>query len=118
MSSSVSQRTFTSGDFWCTRCAQNIPIPRVGVDLYVGTYPCTPWSRRGKRTGYDHPDAEVSIIGFKTIAFIGRSARLISQSFHLPLRGPAIGRPIRLRHVVQEIIAAGIQSLPGRCRRR
>ena len=45
------------------------------------------------------------------IAFIGHAARLIAQSFHLLFRGPAIGQPIRLRHVVQEIIA-GIQSLP------
>ena len=47
------------------------------MDLYVGTYPCSPWTRRGKRTGYDHPDAEVSIIGFKTIAFIGPAVFVI-----------------------------------------
>ena len=56
--------------------------------------------------------ADLGLALIQAIAFIGHAARLIAQSFHLLFRGPAIGQPIRLRHVVQEIIAAGIQSLP------
>ena len=52
-------------------------MPRRGADLYAGTYPCSPWSRRGNRPGFNHPDAEVSIIGFETIAFIGPAVFVI-----------------------------------------
>ena len=38
--------------------------------MYVGTYPCSPWSRRGTRTGFEHPDAQAAIIGFKSIGFM------------------------------------------------
>ena len=64
-------RNFQSGQVHCTKHDENHDMPRRGVDVYVGTYPCSPWSRRGKRTGFNHPEAELSIIGFKTIAFIG-----------------------------------------------
>ena len=46
------------------------------------------------------------------IAFVGHAAMLILQSFILLVRGPMIGQPVRLRHVVQEILAAGVQSMP------
>eukprot|EP00974_Lingulodinium_polyedra_P095274 9231723-Lingulodinium_polyedra.AAC.1 len=45
-------------------------MPRAGVGLYVGTYPCSFCSRRGRRTGFCHPDAQVSIIGMKRIVYI------------------------------------------------
>ena len=77
MSERMEHRNFQTGQVHCTTHGENHDMPRHGVDLYVGTYPCTPWSRRGKRTGYDHPDAEVSIIGFKTIAFIGPAVFVI-----------------------------------------
>ena len=47
------------------------------------------------------------------MAFVGHAVRLILQSFHLLVRGPSIGQPVRLRHVVEEIITGGIQSLPA-----
>ena len=56
--------------------------------------------------------SDLGLAVIQGVAFIGHASRLIAQSFHLLLRGPALGQPIRLRHVVQEIIAAGIQSLP------
>jgi len=77
MSGHMQHRNFQSGQVHCTIHNENHDMPRSGVDLYVGTYPCSPWSRRGKRTGFNHPDAEVSIIGFKTIAFIGPAVFVI-----------------------------------------
>ena len=77
ISERMEHRNFQTGQVHCMTHGENHPMPRHGVDLYVGTYPCTPWSRRGKRTGFDHPDAEVSIIGFKTIAFIGPAVFVI-----------------------------------------
>ena len=70
MSEKMEQRNFQSGQMYCCMHDHNIDIPRNGVDVYVGTYPCSPWSRRGNRTGFDHPDAQATIIGFKTIAFV------------------------------------------------
>ena len=45
-------------------------MPQAGVDLYVGTYPCSPWSRRGLRTGWNHPSVEPFRIGLQTICHI------------------------------------------------
>ena len=56
--------------------------------------------------------ADIGLSVIQGISFIGQAASLILQSFHLLIRGPAIGQPVRLRHVVQEIITGGIQSLP------
>eukprot|EP00974_Lingulodinium_polyedra_P105404 10206164-Lingulodinium_polyedra.AAC.1 len=61
---------FQIGQVHCNKHDDNHDMPRNGVDLYVGTYPCPLWPRRGKRTGFVHPDAKASIIGFKTIVFI------------------------------------------------
>ena len=71
MSERMQHRNFQTGQVHCMIHDENHDLPKHGVDLYVGTYPCAPWSRRGRRTGWDHPDAEVSIIGFMTIAFVG-----------------------------------------------
>ena len=57
----------------------------------------------------------IAYFGFsviRAIIFVGHAARLILQSFHLLVRGAAIGQPVRLRHVVQEVISGGVQSLP------
>ena len=64
------QRNFQTGEIWCSTCSANIPMPQSGLDLYVGTYPCSPWSRRGPRTGWDHPSAELFHIGMETLAFL------------------------------------------------
>ena len=66
----MSQRNFESGKFWCILHEENIPMPQAGVDLYVGTYPCSPWSRRGPRNGWDHPSVEPMCIGLQTISYI------------------------------------------------
>lgn len=63
----------------------------------------------------DSPAQRIADFGLsviEAIAFIGHAVRLILQSFHLLVRGPSIGQPVRLRHVIQEIIASGVQSLP------
>ena len=65
----MSQRNFTSGEFWCALVGDNISIPKAGVDVYVGTYPCSPWSRRGSRTGWDHPSVQPMRIGLQTISY-------------------------------------------------
>ena len=68
VSDKMEHRNFETGQFYCETHDMNHDLPRAGVDSYVGTYPCSPWTRRGKRTGFDHPDAQVCIIGLKSIA--------------------------------------------------
>ena len=70
MGTDMSQRNFTSGECWCMLVGENISIPKAGVDVYVGTYPCSPWSRRGSRTGWDHPSVQPMRIGLQTIGYI------------------------------------------------
>jgi hypothetical protein len=69
-SDKMEHRNFETGQVYCTKHEANHDLPRHGVDLYVGTYPCSPWSRRGLRTCFCHPDAQATVIGFKTIAFM------------------------------------------------
>ena len=58
--------------------------------------------------------ADIGLGLIQAIAFVGRAARLIFNSFYLLIRGPSIGQPVRLRHVVQEIITrASIPSCRG-----
>ena len=76
-SSKMEHRNFEAGQIYCEKHGANHDLPRAGVDLYVGTYPCSPWSRRGKRTGFNHPDAQTAIIGFKTIAYISPAVFVI-----------------------------------------
>ena len=66
----MKQRNFSTGEAWCTLCQRNLPLPKRGIDLYVGTYPCSPWSRRGTRAGWDHPSVDTFRIGVETIAYI------------------------------------------------
>ena len=61
-------------------------------------------SERSDRLAQRISDLGLSVI--EAISFVGKAARLILQSFHLLLRGPAIGQPVRLRHVVQEVTVA------------
>ena len=48
-----STATCEAGQYYCGQHDANHDLPRAGVDLYVGTYPCLPWSRRGQRTGFE-----------------------------------------------------------------
>ena len=66
----MEHRNIETGQFWCEKHGDNHDLPKGGLDLYVGTYPCSPWARRGKRTGFTHPDAQATIIGFKSIGFM------------------------------------------------
>lgn len=66
----IRHRNFQHGNFFCQDCQENVPLPTSGIDMYIGTYPCSPWSRRGKRTGFDHPDAEPLFIGLETITYL------------------------------------------------
>lgn len=57
----------------------------------------------------------ISAVGVGTInliAFVGYATRLMISSFDLVIRGRALGQPVRLRHIVSEIITCGIQALP------
>ena len=67
-SKAMQLRNFNVGQCWCDTHKENHDMPTRGLDVHVGTYPCSPWSRRGKRTGFAHPDAEVALIGLKSIA--------------------------------------------------
>ena len=102
MSERMQHRNFENGQIHCTIHGENHDMPKQGVDLYVGTYPCSPWSRRGKRTGFDHADAEISIIGFKTIAFLGPAVFVIELG---EVPGQEALHEIMIK--LQEIVQAG-----------
>ena len=105
MSERMEHRNFQTGQVHCMTHGENHNMPRHGVDLYVGTYPCTPWSRRGKRTAFNHPDAEATIIGFKTIAFIGPAVFVIELG-----EVPCQEHLQTILNKAQEIIQAGLAT--------
>ena len=76
-SNGMEWRSFESGQCWCTKHKQNHDMPRTGVDIYVGTYPCSPWSRRGKRSGFAHQDARLFMIGIDTISWLAPAVWVI-----------------------------------------
>ena len=67
-SEQMEHRSIEAGTFWCTICNASHAIPTEGIDIYFGTYPCTPWSRRGQRLGWSHPDIKAFRIGIRTVA--------------------------------------------------
>lgn len=81
--SNIVERNFQLGQFYCMLAEKNITLPREGIDLYVGTYPCSPWSRRGKRSGWDHPDIIPLHIGIQTVEYM-RPATFVFELGELP----------------------------------
>ena len=66
-SDDMNHRDLTSGQYYCDQCSINHDIPQTGIDLYVAGYPCSPWSRKGLRTDFDHPDIKPFLIGLQTV---------------------------------------------------
>ena len=91
----MKQRNFTTGQFGCDTHKQNHDMPTSGLDLYAGTYPCSPWSRRGSRTGFRHPDASVAMVGVQSIAYM-RPAVWIIEVGEMP-------SPTRMAELMEKI---------------
>ena len=66
----MSNRDFESGMFFCDKCNENHKMPEEGIDIYIGTYPCSPWSPKGPRTGMAHKDISCLHIGLRTVDFL------------------------------------------------
>jgi site-specific DNA-cytosine methylase len=101
-STAMEQRNFETGKIWCETHKENHDLPKQGVDLYVGTYPCSPWSRRGKRTGFDHPDAQAFFIGLRTIVFLAPAVWIIEIG-----EVPSTAGMTEITQRVQEVIHNG-----------
>ncbi len=69
-SDDITKRNFQEGRFWCSTCSQNHDLPTSGIDLYVGGYARSPWSRRGLRSDFDHPDMQAFYLGIETVRYM------------------------------------------------
>ena len=65
--STMTRRNFGEGKFFCNTHQVNHPLPKVGLDVYIGTFPCSPMSRRGRRAGFVDAEAKLLLIGLQTI---------------------------------------------------
>jgi len=57
MTDDMFDRDFVAGTFKCSLCCQDHDLPTEGVDVYVCSFSCGPWSPRGKRLGLDDAGA-------------------------------------------------------------
>ena len=70
ISPDATSRNIAEGKIWRSKCNQNHDLPRGGVDLFIAGYPCSPWSRRGQRTGFEHKDIVAFQAGMQTIGYV------------------------------------------------
>ncbi len=75
----VEHRDFNASTFRCSICAATHSMPS-GIDLYVLCFPCTPWSRRGRRLGLEDPEARPFYIGVHTISVLKPCLFLMENS--------------------------------------
>ena len=59
VSDDINSRNFDDGTFECSLCETTHLMPRVGLDIYVCCFPCGPWSKSGKRLGFDDADGSL-----------------------------------------------------------
>ena len=53
-SNDMEERCFKTGKFRCKSCQAFHEMPTSGVDIYIATFPCTPWCRRGNRSASEN----------------------------------------------------------------
>ncbi len=100
VSDQMEHRNMEEGWYFCSKHGENHALPRNGVDMYVGTFPCSPWSRRGKRTGLKHPEAQATITGFTTIGFM-RPAVFVLEIGEMPSSVALDGLTGKLKQALQ-----------------
>ena len=69
ISDDMAFRDFEKGTFLCSKCDDEHPMPKAGIDIYVCCFPCGPWSARGKGCGLDDKNGGVVWMAIKTIKF-------------------------------------------------
>lgn len=78
-SGDMKHRNFTNGTFHDNKSNIAVDLPREGIDIYVCCFPCTPWSARGRRGGFDDPESWLCQQMFDTIAFLKPSVFYIEN---------------------------------------
>ena len=65
--SDVYHRDLRCCTYECDLCEKTHDLPSNGIDIYMSGFPCTPFSSRGTRTGFDHKDGNQYMQTCKTI---------------------------------------------------
>jgi len=103
----MTMRNFDSGLYYCDLCDENHKIPEEGIDIYIGTYPCSPWSPKGPRTGLAHPDFKILTTGLRTVNVIKPWLWLFETSDGVTDH-PASGNESHLdkvNHLIKELVS-------------
>jgi site-specific DNA-cytosine methylase len=68
-SQDIFARDFASGRYQCSVTGTAQELPKRGLDVYCAGFPCTPWSTRGNRLGWDDKNSKHAFQCVKTIAY-------------------------------------------------
>ena len=91
MSDNIFDRDFDTGVFTCSLCDQKHNLPTQGVDIYVCSFSCGPWSPRGKRLGLDDAGANTVFQMVKTIRHIRPAVWLAENVITMQHKNPHSG---------------------------
>ena len=107
VSDDINNRDFDDGTFECSLCADTHAMPTQGLDIYVCCFPCGPWSKSGKRLGFNDADGQLC---WQAIA----SIKYMKPNLYVMENVVAIGDRDELGQSDLEVIKAHmVEALPG-----
>ena len=68
--SDIYHRNLQAGTYDCDKCQSTHALPSDGIHMYLSGFPCTPWSSRGTRTGFEHADGKQYLQTCDTISWM------------------------------------------------
>ena len=70
VSDDIYNRNFDDGTFECSLHKDTHAMPPHGLDLYVCCFPCGPWSKSGKKLGFNDRDGQICYQAIASIKYM------------------------------------------------
>jgi site-specific DNA-cytosine methylase len=79
VSDDIYNRNFDDGTFECSLCADTHAMPTHGLDVYVCCFPCGPWSKCGKKLGFNDAAGELCWQAIASIKYMQPSLYMMEN---------------------------------------